>query len=351
MQPIAILGSGMVTGVGLNAPSSCAAIRCAINNFTETRFMDDGGEWIIGSQVPLEKPWRGLPKLVQMAVAAIRECLTHTDGARTGKIPLLLCVAEEDRPGRLHGLNNQLFEQIRGELGVQFHPSSGTIPRGHVSGALALIEARRLIYEERAHFCIIAGVDSLLVGSTLDAYQNSNRLLTSKNSNGFIPGEAGCAVLVGPPSAPGRATVQELLCLGIGRGHEDATIESEQPIRADGLVQAFTAAFAEGGQTMADIDYRVTDANGEQYRFKEAALAVARTLRTRKELFEIWHPVDCLGEIGAAIGPCAFSVVLAAARKHYAPGDHALCHFGSDDGERFALVLSSSQRENIRWGW
>ena len=34
-HPLTIVGSGMVTGVGLNGPASCAAIRCAINNFQE----------------------------------------------------------------------------------------------------------------------------------------------------------------------------------------------------------------------------------------------------------------------------------------------------------------------------
>jgi 3-oxoacyl-[acyl-carrier-protein] synthase I len=344
MQPIAILGSGMVTGVGLSAPASCAAIRCAIDNFSETRFMDNGGEWIIGSQVPLEKPWRGLSKLVHMAVPAIRELLAQTNGVRPGSIPLLLCVAEEERPGRLQGLNDELFHLIGNELGMRFHPASGTIPRGHTAGALAMIEARRLIYEEGVRYCIIAGVDSLLVAATLAAYQDSNRLLTSNNSNGFIPGEAGCAVLVGAPEQGSRGGQKNLLCLGIGSGHEPATLQSEQPLRADGLVQAFRAAFAEAGQTIADVDYRITDANGEQYWFKEAALAVTRTLRTRKELFEIWHPVDCIGEVGAAIGPCSFGIALAAARKNYAPGEAALCHFSSDAGERLALVISPSPK-------
>ena len=54
-QAVAITAVGMVTGVGLNAPASCAAIRAAIDNFQETRFMDDGGEWIMGCSVPLEK--------------------------------------------------------------------------------------------------------------------------------------------------------------------------------------------------------------------------------------------------------------------------------------------------------
>jgi 3-oxoacyl-[acyl-carrier-protein] synthase-1 len=342
VQPVAILASGMVTGVGLDAPSSCAAIRCAIDNFTETPFMDGGGEWILGSQVPLERPWRGLAKLVHMAVPAIRECLAQINGVHSDRIPLLLCVAEEQRPGRLEGLNDKLFQLIQTELGIQFHPGSGTIPRGHVSGALALMEARRLIYEEHVSYCIIAGTDSMLVAATLAAYEIENRLLTSNNSNGFIPGEAGCAVLVGPPTPPGRTKQKELLCLGIGSGHEEATLASEQPLRGDGLVQAFRAAFAEANTTIANVDYRITDANGEQYWFKEAALAVARILRVTKEGFEIWHPVDCIGEIGAAIGPCVLAVALAALRKNYHAGRGPLCHFGSDDGERLALVMSEA---------
>ena len=93
MQPVSVLASGMVTAVGLNSPATCAAIRCAIDNFSETRFMDRGGEWIIGGQVPLEQPWRGLPKLVHMAVPAIQECLAHVGDVRPRQIPLLLCVA------------------------------------------------------------------------------------------------------------------------------------------------------------------------------------------------------------------------------------------------------------------
>src|SRR5947208_228859 len=100
MKPLAIIASGMVTGVGLNAPSSCAAIRCGIDNFSETRFMDKGGEWIMGSQVPLEQPWRGLPKLIQMVLPPINECLAYIGKVRPEQIPLLLCVAEKERPGR-----------------------------------------------------------------------------------------------------------------------------------------------------------------------------------------------------------------------------------------------------------
>jgi 3-oxoacyl-[acyl-carrier-protein] synthase I len=328
----------MVTGVGLDAPSSCAAIRCAIDNFSETRFMDKGGEWIVGSQVPLEQPWRGLPKLMHMVVPAIRECLVQVGNVQIGNvrpemIPLLLCVAEKGRPGRLLGLDDEMFSHIEAQLGVRFHARSAVFAHGRVAGGLALLHARDLIYETGVPLCIIAGVDSYLVAPTLAAYEEKNRLLTSQNSNGFIPGEAGAAILVGPQ------TSADLLCLGIGTGEERATVESDEPLRADGMVHAFKAAFAESGRSMADVDYRITDSNGEQYAFKEAALAVTRTLRVHKEEFEIWHPADCIGEVGAAIGPCAVGVALAAERKNYAPGRNPLCHLSSEGCERVAMFL------------
>jgi 3-oxoacyl-[acyl-carrier-protein] synthase-1 len=337
MNPIAIIASGMVTAVGLDAPSSCAAIRCAIDNFSETRFIDKGGEWIIGSQVPLEQPWRGLSKLVHMVTPAIRECLASAGSMRPEQIPLLLCVAEESRPGRLQGLDDELLTSLLAELGARFHRRSCVIPRGRVAGGLAMIEARELIYNEGVPLCIIAGADTYLIGSTLAAYEDKNRLLTSKNSNGFIPGEAGAAVLVGPSSA------NELLCFGIGTGNEPATIDSDEPLQANGMVQAFRSAFAEAGMSMANVDYRITDSNGEQYWFKEAALAVTRMLRIHKPLFDIWHPADCIGEVGAAIGPCALGIALAASRKRYAAGKGPLCHFSGENGDRVAMVLADTR--------
>lgn len=343
-QPIAIADSGMVCGVGLDAPSACAAIRCAMDNFQETRYMDKGGEWIIGSSVPLATNVRGRTRLVKMVSMALQECLQHF-ATVPDEIPLFLCVAERERPGRMDGLEEHLFGEIEAELGYQFHAQeSRGIPLGRVSAAVALKHARELIYEKQFPYVLIAGVDSLLVGPTLAAFEENERLLTSQNSNGFIPGEAGAAILVCNPSlhpstssSGGPAT--QLLCQGIGFGQEAANVMAEHPLRADGMVNALQLALSEAGYEMADLDFRIADISGEQYYFKEAALALSRTLRKRKEHFYIWHPADCIGNVGAAIGVVMIIVALTASRKQYAYGRRMICQFGGDSGQRAAAVI------------
>ncbi len=339
MRPVSIVSYGMVTGVGLNAPASCAAIRCGINNFQETRFMDKGGEWIIGSEAPLDQPWRGRMKLVKLAAPAIRECLSAAGNVEPEKIPLLLCVSEKTRPGRLDGLDDQLMNEVQDELGMRFHGRSEVISNGSAGGVEALKHATALFSQGEAAYCIIAGVDTFLVVGTLSAYEEKERLLTSNNSNGFIPGEGGASVLV---AAGTQDAGTGMSIAGTGFGREEATVESEEPLRADGLVQAIKEALSASGLTLGNMDYRTTDINGEQYYFKEASLALTRILRERKEEFDIWHPADCIGEVGAAIVPCILGVASAAARKGYAPGDKVLCHFSNDNGERAAMILSYS---------
>nr|BFD41999.1 3-oxoacyl-ACP synthase [Pseudomonas sp. FFPRI_1] len=338
MNALSIIGSGMVSAVGLSAPASCAAIRCAIDNFQETRFIDRAGEWLMAASVPLEQPWRGRTKLIKMAARAIAEALHSTPGLAPEQTPLLLGLAEGERPGRLKDLDRTLLHAIEDELGLRFHPASSIIVHGRVSAAVALLEARKLLYQGGHRHVLVAGVDSFLSAATLTAFEQRERLLTSQNSNGFIPGEGAAAVVL---AAPVASEQPQLLCIGLGFGMEKATVEAEDlPLRADGLTQAVRAAFGEAGCGLEQMDYRLTDISGEQYYFKEASLALSRNLRVRKEFFHLWHPADCIGEVGAAIGPAMLAVALAASRKGYGEGPKIFCHLGNDAGQRAVALLS-----------
>ncbi|VAW85137.1 3-oxoacyl-[ACP] synthase [hydrothermal vent metagenome] len=334
MQPIAILNSGLVTSVGMTTDSSCAAIRVGISNAQETRFIGADGEWVMGHKVTLEQPLQGMTKLVKMAVMAIRESLAEVPKNQWKTIPLLLCVAERERPGRLEFLDDQLFNKVQQELKVEFAPGSSVIPYGRVSVAMALQQARQFIYSDEIPLVLIVASDSLLNWPTLSVYVNDDRLLSNDNSNGFIPGEAGAAILVSKPD-----TTSQLCCLGIGVATEKAHIDSEEPLRADGLTNAIAAALADASREMHELDFRICDVSGEQYYFKEAALALSRSLRRSKEDFDIWHPADCIGEVGAAAGVVMLIVANVACSKAYSKGINILAHMASDPGLRVAIVL------------
>lgn len=332
--PVAIINTGLVTSVGLSASATCAAIRAGLTNPSETRFIDSSGERIMAHRVPLEQPWRGRIKLAKMAVMAINECLINIPKREWPQIPVLLCVAERERPGRLEGLDDRLFADIQEELGVEFAAQSLVIPHGRVSIGVALMHARRLITDNHLPFVLIAATDSLITWPTLSVYEREQRLLTPNNSNGFIPGEAASALLVGPV-----ATGQQLLCTGLGFATETAHIDSGEPLRGDGLTQAIRAALKEASCELHDLDFRIVDLSGEQYYFKEATLALSRILRVHKEEFDIWHPAECIGESGAVAGLVALVVANVACRKSYARGPSILCHSANDAGQRTATIV------------
>jgi 3-oxoacyl-[acyl-carrier-protein] synthase-1 len=286
--------------------------------------------------VLLERPWRGLEKLVQMLRLAVEECIELGEPPEPMTLPLLLCLAEKERRGRPDGLEDRLLDDLPQRLGVEFHPGlSSVISFGRVSVAIALAKARTFVHERGVPRVLIAAVDSLLVGPTLAGFDAQGRLLTTRNSNGFVPGEAAGAVLVGRELDPGPG----LRCVGLGFSEERATVAGDDPLRADGLTDAVRRALIDAGCELHDLDFRITDNSGEQYYFKEAALALTRILRVRKAEFDIWHPADCIGETGAASGVAALAVALSACRKTYSPGPGILLHAANDAGQRAAAVL------------
>lgn len=343
-RPLAFLGSGMICGVGNSAPTACAAIRCGMDFFRETRFRERSGEWLLGSSVTLDQPWRGVKRLAAMVAEVLDECLATDPNWQLAETPVLICLAEKERPGRFVDLERRLAEELKNSFSLTFHPDSEIVSLGAPGLGPALRQAAELIYEKKHPRVMIAGVDSFLVGATISAYEAEDRLLTEENSNGFIPGEAAAAVMVGRP-VPDQSP--RLHCLGLGSGVEEATEPSDKVLRADGLVAAIRGALQETGLSLFEVDFRVTDISGSQYGFKEASLALSRLLRQRREVFDIWHPSDCIGEVGAAIGPVILAVCMTASAKGYALGRNILCHMGNDNGARAAMVLSYQPGGNV----
>ncbi|CAI2934710.1 beta-ketoacyl synthase N-terminal-like domain-containing protein [Aminobacter niigataensis] len=339
---LAILACGMVTAVGLDAPSACAAMRARLDGFQETRFQSGPDEPVVGAPVPITHEMLGERRMAYMAAAAIRECLDALPEARAAATHLILCVAEADRPGSPVGDNARLAQRIGALLARPANGPTRVISEGRPSGHAALRTAARLLANGEAEYVVIAGVDSYLTSGTITHFLGENRLLTPDNANGFIPGEAAAAILCG---AAKRGAFQ---LAGLGLSREPAFIYNgldeegaHLPLRGDGMTAAYRDALSECGIEMAGLGYRIADLIGEQYWFKQSALASIRLVRGAHGFQDVWSPAESLGNVGAAVVPVMIAMAMTAAAKGYSGGTPVLVEASSDSGACGAAVFSA----------
>ncbi|WP_354487204.1 3-oxoacyl-ACP synthase [Mesorhizobium robiniae] len=333
--PLSIISAGMVTAVGLDAPSSCAAMRARLDGFQETRFLGPDGDRLIGAPVPLPRNWMGEKRLAHMAAAAIVEAFDAVPEAR-GRTALILCLAEEGRPGRQAPDSQQLLIKIEQIAEIGSPIPTRVVAHGRPSGHVALDAARRLLVSRAAAFVMIVGVDSYLTAQCISHYLERDRLLTKKNSNGFIPGEAAAAILCAPSGGRVRLT-------GLGLAREKAPIynEADIPFRGEGMATAYKDAFAGSGCLHSDVTLKMGDLVGETYWFQQTALAMLRTQRERSPVQPIWTLGGSLGNIGAAAVPAMLGWALAAMERGYAPSGPILVEASGDDGACGAAVVAA----------
>lgn len=341
MVTLAVLASGMVTALGFNAPATLAALRAGVSGVGEIPWTDfESGNRLQGAKVALPHWWEGVGKLADLVAPAIHECLSAAATESPSDIPLLIGVAAPNRYERTLRLDEDLLDQIEHRLGIPHHPQSRLFPLDEVGCAYALVAAHGLVAKNQANLVVVAGVDSFLHQASLNQYISNRRIITKSNFNGFYPGEAGAAILVG---ASGVHQQDELQILSYGFGQENATIESTEPFQAKGLTNAVKQALDSAGLSLREIAYRITDITGEHYKFKEA-LFVAGRLNSgeRATTLDLWHPSEFLGAVGAAILPSLLAQAMHAGQHNYAPGLLSLCHIGNDDGVRSAMILKSN---------
>lgn len=329
-----IVSVGMVTAVGLDAPSSCAAMRARLDGFQETRFSAPGG-WLVGAPVPLPRGWTGQKRLSHLLAAAICEAFDGTPEAR-GQSAVILCLPEQDRVGNPLSDPAKLVAQVSRISETEFGGRTHIVAHGRPSGHVALEQARRMLASGETDYVMVAGVDSYLTNGTTGHYLSRHRLLTPDNPNGFIPGEAAGAVVCARSSRSG------IRLLGLGLSRESASIDNsaDLPLRGDGMTSAYHAALKQTGIELNKLGYRIADLIGEQFWFKQSALANLRLLRGRHDFQDIWSPAESIGNVGASVGPIMLGIAFSAAQRGYAAGDPVLIEASSDDGGCGAAIFA-----------
>jgi 3-oxoacyl-[acyl-carrier-protein] synthase I len=330
---------GMSCPVGLRWLPACVAIRAGISRKQELPYRDDDGEPIMGSQLHrLEGSTSVRARWVALLGWSLQEALVPLSRRELAQLPVILALPRDGK-GMVPAAG-PLLDELRSatELDFGLEPRNvHVVAEGAYGGLRALAGARDRIAERGA--CLVGGADSFIAAQVLLELLAHKRLLTARNPDGVIPGEASACLLLSASRTGSLASIP-----GLGCGREPALLDNDVPLRADGIVAATRAALAEARYELHDLDFRVSDAAGESYAFKEQALLVTRLLRHRKQSFPVLQPADALGDTGAAAGLCGLVMAVEAIARGKAPGSRAIVFAGNARGDRAAVVVESTER-------
>lgn len=354
-QSLRVVSSGVCCALGHELAAAGPAIVANLDAFSTAGFLTDTGVPIPVAALPSGRIW-GVTRLAHWAAWAVRDCLgTAFPGmteealavaARSCALLLLTPTAEmlEDRDIAV----DQLPEAVSELLGLHFSNASRVLPLGEAGLCAALDQAAALLDHAPEGRVLLVSADSLLDAQLIERMVEDERLrVPGSDRDGFTPGEAAAALLLERASdARSHAQVgeTEFRLLGWAGAEEAARWNNEVPNRSQGLTKAVRLALDEAGLAMRDVDYRLSDQNGETFLVRDAANAMTRLMADvdpdrSPKLITL---ADKIGDVGVSVGVVGIAILhYFAARPEFRPGRIGLVHLAQDDGRRCALVVGT----------
>ena len=245
--PIAITGRGMVSSLGNDVRTTCAAARAGVARPSELEYFQvlspaDGTDIpVTGYSAPLwTLGFEGESRLLRLLQGALKDLQTQVPdapwhGRRSGfylSLPdsnrpdtgINLFVNENDRTAKIAKLRktagNALKPGNRAGLIARAARLSGwpapdsvrcVKSSGHTGIAECLAEAANELSSGEIEFAIVGGADTLLEEDTLNWLKNTARLKTPECPAGLMPGEAGAFLLLETQAAANARGAQPLV--------------------------------------------------------------------------------------------------------------------------------------------
>lgn len=348
-ERVVIVALGACTPVGRDAWSSAAAVRAGISGFVQHPYMiDTAGEPMRAAIAPwIDIGLSGADRLEALLFPAVEQALEPV--AATPAAPLKMAFAlglPSPRPGLPEDIQRQMMSRINKRFARRFG-TAAAFAAGHAAGLIALQAAATKLGQGALDACVVAGVDSYIEPLTLEWLEECDQLHSAgrlNNAWGFVPGEAGAALLVMRESIAKAAELQPLaIVLGTGTATEPKRIKTKTVCIGEGLTQAFRATLA-----ALPADTKITDVycdmNGEPYRGDEFGFTALRTKECFESASDFVAPADCWGDVAAAGGPLDVMLATIAGRKGYANGNLAFAWASAESGERAATLIATEGR-------
>jgi len=315
-----IAGTGTITALGGDTNTSYHAVRADISSYRSVEYFTRQRERITmalvpdGALPPLQDDLDIRGKASFRYRRILRMChvaATQAMATYTGKTPIpVFFSAPANDVGLNEPLPKRIIHDLHQQTGLLIDPAASRLMGTGRSGVLnALDLAFRYLYDTDAECVLIGGGDSYQNSELLAALDKEGRILAPGVMNGFAPGESAAFVLLtrNPALALRSAThLPSLLTPGIA--NEPGHLFSDEPYRGDGLDQAFKSALAayDGDINIGNI---YSSMNCEHYWAKEYGVAITRNANAFDNEFEIHHPADCYGDLGAATGAVLINFV------------------------------------------
>ncbi len=210
-EKFAITGMGLISPIGHDVKTACASFRCGINRFgaLESITLDEEEmEEVPVTGSPLSgitDGYRGTALYTIIAVKALLD-LVEFSGLSSNDEPfwkdtvLHLCLTEQ-RSEDLWFLQEEIETELAQKIiGLSKLPVPIENIQINTSGRTALYHSITAITQsfrkQEYKRGIVLAVDSLVDEDALDYYSERGRILNPGEKNGFIPGEAGAAIML-----------------------------------------------------------------------------------------------------------------------------------------------------------
>lgn len=181
---------------------------------------------------------------------------------------------------------------------------------------------RRQMRRGDASVRVVGGADCWLDAERLEVIGSAGRLRSVNYSWGFTPGEGAgfCVVTTGAMARRlGRALLAELLVVATAQAIK--LMGTKTVCLGEGLTATFRAVL-KAGHAVARVAH--CDFNGETYRVDEYGFTICRTREGFEDPGSFTAAAECWGDVGAASGPFAVALPLAAWSRGYAKGPQTM---------------------------
>jgi len=346
LESLKISSVGMITAVGSDVEMTAASVKCGTSASRDVAILNKKISPMKMALIPqdalpaLNEELTYAPglcfrqrRMLRLAEPALKEALIGRDIDEP--IPLFLAVPEKLYRSEI-AVQFAFINHLKTQTGINIDTENSCIfACGRAGGVLAIDAAFTFIQESGRDSVLVGGIDSYLDTGLLAHLDQQNRILALNISDGFIPGEGAAFVLLSSESI--SASTGDTVVYSPGLAEEAGHRYSDEPYRGEGLSAAISRAIS-NSSVGKPVEIVYSSLNGENFGAKEYGVAIVRNAPKFKDQYEVIHPADCYGDIGAA--SAVAMLCLAKNAKDKGDSRYKLIYCSSDMSARGAVCVA-----------